>query len=407
MAQPITAFPSAHTVAVSAAERAARRARVQAELTAHGLDGMVFFRALAIRYLTGFDFIPTERPFAYMLKTDGSSALLVPRLEQEHAEHRAAADRIVAYPEYPGEVHPMRHLADLLTDHRLAEAALAADSDGYGSYWGYAGPRLSEVLPAARLTLLPGLIERLRAIKSAGEIRLIQESCRWGHLAHKLLQTYSKPGAAEMEIAARASHEATLAMLQTLGPAFRPGGMGGAGAHAGFRGQIGKNSFLPHAVTSNATLKEGDVLVTGAAANVDGYLSELERTMFVGHPSDKQRHFFELMCECQEAAFEAIKPGIACAEVDRAVRRFFDRHKLWDHWRHHVGHALGMEGHEAPFFDLGDETLIEPGMVFSVEPGIYVEGLGGFRHSDTVLVTGTGIELLTYYPRELDAMICT
>jgi len=83
------------------------------------------------------------------------------------------------------------------------------------------------------------------------------------------------------------------------------------------------------------------------------------------------------------------------------TRAFIDRHDLWEYWRHHTGHAIGMDYHEAPFLDHGDDRVIEPGMVFTVEPGIYVPGLGGFRHSDTVLATATGHEVLTYYPRGL------
>jgi len=88
------------------------------------------------------------------------------------------------------------------------------------------------------------------------------------------------------------------------------------------------------------------------------------------------------------------------------VSAFYEKHSLWDYWRHHTGHALGLLGHEAPFFDVADDTVIKPGMVFSVEPGLYVMGLGGFRHSDTILVTETGIEMLTYYPRDLESLIC-
>ncbi|MBM3450726.1 MAG: M24 family metallopeptidase, partial [Armatimonadetes bacterium] len=92
---------------------------------------------------------------------------------------------------------------------------------------------------------------------------------------------------------------------------------------------------------------------------------------------------------------------LPCREVDLMTRAFIDRHDLWEYWRHHTGHAIGMDYHEAPFLDHGDDRVIEPGMVFTVEPGIYVPGLGGFRHSDTVLATATGHEVLTYYPRGL------
>ena len=136
-----------------------------------------------------------------------------------------------------------------------------------------------------------------------------------------------------------------------------------------------------------------------------GYGSELERTMFVQEVSDEKRKFFDHMMATQDIAFEAIRPGGKCSDVDKAVRAYFDKHNLWEYWRHHTGHALGLLGHEAPFFDVGDDTLIEPGMVFSVEPGLYVRGLGGFRHSDTIAVTKTSIEFLTYYSRQMKDLI--
>jgi Xaa-Pro dipeptidase len=97
-------------------------------------------------------------------------------------------------------------------------------------------------------------------------------------------------------------------------------------------------------------------------------------------------------------------PGAKCSEVDQAVRDYYEKHELMPYWKHHVGHAIGLRYHEAPFLDLGDETEIRPGMVFTVEPGLYHPGLGGFRHSDTVLITEEGNEILTYYPRDLASL---
>jgi Xaa-Pro aminopeptidase len=148
----------------------------------------------------------------------------------------------------------------------------------------------------------------------------------------------------------------------------------------------------------------GDVLVTGATAPVWGYLSELERTMVIGPPSDEQRRLFEHMVALQDIAFRAIRPGARCSDVDRAVRAYFEQHDLMSHWRHHTGHAIGLRYHEGPFLDTGDDTEIVPGMVFTVEPGLYSPELGGFRHSDTAVVTEDGIELVTYYPRDLESL---
>jgi Xaa-Pro aminopeptidase len=126
--------------------------------------------------------------------------------------------------------------------------------------------------------------------------------------------------------------------------------------------------------------------------------------MVIGTPSDEQKRMFEHMVALQDLAFESIRPGVPCAEVDRRVRAYYDEHDLWDAWRHHVGHAIGLRYHEGPFLDRGDETEIVPGMVFTVEPGLYAAGLGGFRHSDTVVVTDGGLDLLTFYPRDLEAL---
>ncbi|MGH7910399.1 MAG: M24 family metallopeptidase, partial [Candidatus Dormibacteraceae bacterium] len=101
-----------------------------------------------------------------------------------------------------------------------------------------------------------------------------------------------------------------------------------------------------------------------------------------------------------------IRPRNTCADVDRAVRAYCAEQGVMEAWRHHVGHGLGMEVHEAPFLDVGNDRVLEPGMVLSVEPGLYVPGLGGFRHSDTVAVTGDGIELMTKYPRDLASLVC-
>jgi len=106
----------------------------------------------------------------------------------------------------------------------------------------------------------------------------------------------------------------------------------------------------------------------------------------------------------QEVAFEALRPGALCADVDRAVRAYYEANDLMRYWKHHSGHAIGLRYHEGPFLDLGDRTELKPGMIFTIEPGLYAPELGGFRHSDTVLITDDGMEMLTYYPRDLESL---
>jgi Xaa-Pro aminopeptidase len=194
-------------------------------------------------------------------------------------------------------------------------------------------------------------------------------------------------------------------MLDAIGEIYRAQSFFSSGAHAGYRGQIGRNSAIPHALAGNIVFQAGDVLVTGASAPVWGYLSELERTMVIGEPSAEQERMFGHMLALQDTAFDAIRPGGRCSDVDIAVRAYFEANDLMPHWRHHTGHAIGLRYHEGPFLDSGDHTEIRPGMVFTVEPGLYAPELGGFRHSDTVLVTNDGIEILTYYPRDLESLI--
>jgi Xaa-Pro dipeptidase len=382
---------------ITPAEHAERRAR----LLEHARAGVVLFGADYIRYFTGFNFLATERPVAIAVDGAGAVTAFVPEFEVERTRAEADFDRVDSYPEYPGEVHPMELLAGVLADIGVA-GKIGADQDGYPGILGYRGPALSTVT-GAEVTSLTGRIEAMIARKSAAELELIRESGRWCAVAHRLLQRYSTPGATEAEASLRAGQEATLQMLEALG---ETGGQSSSdGATAGFRGQIGRRSAWAHAVAHNITFEPGDVLVTETSAPVHGYNAELERAVLVGPPSDEQRRLFEHTVAAQQVAFDSLRPGVICAEVDRAVLRYFEDHDLLPHWRQHVGHAIGLRNHEAPFLDVGDSTVVEPGMVFTIEPGLYAEGVGGFRHSDTVAVTDDGIELLTDYPRDLESLI--
>ena len=366
------------------------------------MTGLVLVNPNKVGYFSRFTFIQTERPMAYVLTAD-HSGLLIPMLEREHAEEYAMVDTILPYPEYPGERHPLEFLKDMLIDMGLQNAQIGVDSDGYGQVYGYRGPKVSELLPDATVISVNDDIEYLQMVNTEAELDLIRESCKWGNLAHQYLQEFSEVGVGESDIALRASLRASLEMMQELGPEYRPMTMG-LPASAGFRGQVGKDSALPHAISSNVKLQKGDVLVTGAGAAVWGYGSELERTMVMGEPSKEQETYFNHMFTLQTLAMDAIKPGVTCASVDQEVMRYYREHNLMDTWRHHSGHAKSQLIHEAPFLDVGDDRVIEVGMVFTVEPGIYVPGFAGFRHSDTVAVTETGIEMLTFYPRDLESL---
>ncbi len=376
---------------ISPDELAARRRR----LLEHAGLPVVLFDQAYIQYSLGFNFLSNERPVVVVVGDELTA--FVPLFEVARTEAEGHFDRVEAYPEYPGPEHPMKLLAKLL------DGDVAADQDGYSGILGYEGPALSEVTGRAVKTLGPFIESCLRR-KSSAEVELIRESARWCEHAHRLLQQYSVAGATEAEASLRAGHEATLAFLEAAGPEYA-GQLGSQdGVTAGYRGQIGRRSAWAHAVAHNIRFEPGDMLVTETAAPIWGYNAELERGMVVGEPTDVQRALHAHTVAMQQVAFDAFRPGITCADVDQAVFDYLDAHGIRDLWRQHTGHGIGLRNHESPFLDVGDHTPIEPGMVFTIEPGVYKEGLGGFRHSDTVVVTEDGIEILTDYPRDIDSL---
>lgn len=391
---------------ITPGEHQHRLQRLQELIDGENLAGMCVFGPTRIAYLTGFFFAATERPVALVVPRQGDACLLIPKLEVDHVAQQVPwLSRVETYPEYPGGGsgrHPMSFLKDLLDDLGLRSGDLTVDHDGYENRWGYRGPKLSHVLGRAVTERLE-LIDDLRAIKSPGEIALIREACRWGDHAHRLMQDAIRIGADELLVSQQASFKATGDMLRDLGERYAPKSREGMPAQAMFI--RGANTANPHGLHRGGGVQAGDVLVTGAFALVGGYESELERTMVVGEPSEEAKGLFSAMVAAQNVAFRALRPGRTCAEVERDVIAFIEKELgLKNAVRHHTGHAFGLEGHEHPFLDLGDDTMIEPGMIFSLEPGLYIPGLAGFRHSDTVLVTEDGCQNLCRYPRDLESL---
>jgi Xaa-Pro aminopeptidase len=387
---------------IAPSEFEARRVRLADHVRKLGASGFVLFDPSYVQYFTGFWFLSNERPIAYAERTAGERAVFVPEFEVERTRAETGFERIESYPEYPGREHPMTIFARVLADLGIS-GRIAADEDGYPGILGYRGPSLSSVT-GADVVPITEQIESMMARKSEAEIELIRESGRWCAHAHRLLQEYSRPGATEAEVALRVAQESTSAMLAELGDSFG-GQLGSAdGVKAGYRGQIGLRSSWAHAIAHNITFEEGDVLVSETGAPVWGYNAELERAMVIGEPTDEMRRLFEHTVAAQQVAFAALRPGVTCGDVDAAVMRYFEVNDLLPYWRQHTGHAIGLRNHEAPFLDVGDPTPVEPGMVFTIEPGLYDSSIGGFRHSDTVVVREDGIELLTEYPRDLESL---
>ena len=364
-------------------------------------DAATWFGATSIEYLTGFHHIQTERPVVLAVTADRIE-ITVPRLEVERVEPNPRIDTVHHYFDYPGG-DPISVAVEMLDG--LDADAVASDADGAPGVMGYEGPSLSEFVDVESQSW----VDRLRWEKSDAEVDLIRESATWANLGHRYLADFSEPGAHPATVSQRASMEASRAMLDTLGDTYSVRVRGDGPVHAGYIS--GSETALPHGHTPNERLSEGDVLVTGATANVDGYRSELERTMFVGEYSDEQEHYFELMLEAQRLAIDALGPGVPVAEVDAVVWEYFEEQGVTDLAQHHVGHNIGLGAHEPPYIDRGwgehvdsEDAVMAPGQVYTIEPGLYTDEYG-YRHSDTVAITDSGTETLTHFPRDIDSNV--
>jgi Xaa-Pro aminopeptidase len=386
-------------------EYRSRLREVRGKLANTDADAAVWFAATSIHYVSGFEHVQTERPVALAVTQDRIE-ITVPRLEVERVETVDRIDDVHHYFDYP-QGKPIQTAATMLEG--LGADSVVADTDGAPGVMGYEGPSLSEYVDVETQSW----VSRMRWEKTDAEIELIQESANWANLAHRYLADYAQEGAHPATVSQRASMEASRAMLDALGDRFTENVRGTGPARAGFISA--DETALPHGHTPNKRLERGDVLITGASANVDGYNSELERTMFIGEVSDEQEHYFDLMLEAQDIAIDALGPGVPLSHVDEQVWEFYEEQHITDLAQHHVGHNIGLDGHEPPYIDKGwgdyeyvgeNDDEMAPGQVYTIEPGIYTEN-EGYRHSDTIAITEDGTEWLTYFPRDLDSNVIT
>lgn len=380
------------------------------KFTAANADALCLFSATSIGWLTSFHHLQTERPVCLVV-TDDTVELTIPRLEADRVETGPfpLIENIHVYYDYPGNdsgnypIHegrtPEETITSMLDD--LDVDTVVADSNGAPSFWGYSGPSLDEFADVD--VRVADWITGWRKEKSDVEFELMQHSAYWGNLAHQKLAEYAAPGKHELWVAKRASLDASMAMLNTLGNRYNSHLRGGFPASCSFLS--GQNTAFPHGLTKNRRLQEGDVLITGATSNVSGYKSELERTMFIGEPTDEQRNRFEIMRESQAIALEESGPGVHCSRVDQAVHDYLQEQNMLEYAQHHTGHNIGMEAHEREFIDRGSDEVMQPGHAYSIEPGIYFPNDAGYRHSDTIFITENGIEQITFFPRDIESNI--
>src|SRR5881628_4177991 len=391
---------------ISEAEHKTRIEKIRGEMRRSRIGALYLTNPTRIMYTTGFSYISTERPLALVIPMDEPLFFMAPQLEYDHIRGECTlADEVYTYPDYPGRAHPIRIFAKRMAERGLRSSVIAADSfDGAAGGFGYRGPSLRDLMSKARFVDGRDIVDRMRLVKSKEEIRLLRESARWCEVAHDILLENVRSGVHDALVAVRSSHEALARMLNRLGQRYVQFKIGLSPVVVGFRGQVGRGSAIPHAVYSKDKIRRGDVLVTEAGVEVGGYTSELERTVIVGKAGPREKKYFETMLRAQDAALRAFKPGVACSQVDAAARTTVELAGLTRALRHHVGHGIGIDGHEPPWLDPGEKTIMRTGMVFSCEPGLYIPGFAGFRHSDTVVITNNGMNFITDYPRSLEEL---
>ncbi|GAB3598208.1 Xaa-Pro peptidase family protein [Kineococcus gypseus] len=366
--------------------------RVRRRMSADGFDGLLSDDPDDVAHLTGFFHHPSERPVAALLTLEGDVTLLVPELEVDHALDQDVRARLVSYPEYPGVVNPFAALFATAPDGRLAVttqitqhrlAMLRAGSGG------------REWVPS-------DLLVGVRAVKEPEEVVLHREAARITDVMLRAGVDLVADGAAggtlpsEADLARHVgavgvqemyAHHADVVVVSPL---------------AGGLVYAGENSVRPHGLPSGRRLRPGDTFVLSLGCAVGGRFVEGERTFVLGAPTAQQRRYHDAVRDAQAEGSRAIAPGVRCADSNARCLDVLRDAGLGRHLRHRQGHGIGLGMHEPPWLEDGDDTVLRPGMIVSNEPGIYVPGHAGYRISDSVLVTATGSEPLTTFPRSLD-----
>ncbi|HXZ11226.1 MAG TPA: Xaa-Pro peptidase family protein [Candidatus Sulfotelmatobacter sp.] len=232
-----------------------------------------------------------------------------------------------------------------------------------------------------------GLVEKLRAVKDSGELATMREAAQLISAVFEELVPKINPGTSELQLAAEIDY--AIKLRGASGPSFET------------IVASGERSAWAHARPSAKLLGKNELVVLDQGAILRGYCSDMTRTVFLGQAPENVRKMYQAVREAQAVAKAGIRPGVSAGAVDRAARRILRGYGLDRRFTHSTGHGLGLEVHEIPRLGQREETILEESMVLTVEPGVYVEGVGGIRIEDDVVVTASGAEDLTSAPQEL------
>ncbi len=355
------------------------------------LDLFIVSSAESVYYLTGASYEPLERPFFLLVRARQEPMLLAPRLEYEHMKkmYTVSENQVRSYAEYPapeGYGWP-EALRELIGEDREVGVEPSLPQ------------MISAELAGPSLHVMP-LVERLRMVKSPAEIAMIRRAARFADFAvERLIETsyfgstvaegFAEARTVTSRIVREVDHWEPLTTKVTMATWAAP------------------RSAMPHAIPELTDRLDEGPHVALALTRVNGYAAECERTYFTVPPSDGIRRVLRAVTEARRIAFGMIRPGLSCAELDATLNEFLAREGYADQDQrlHRTGHGFGLSNHEPPWIAEGSQDRLAQNMVISIEPGVYIKGVGGVRHSDTVRVTENGYEMLTHYPSELDQLV--
>ncbi len=347
--------------------------RARTELQTRGLDILIATPGTNFEYLTGYNPGRSERLIALILPGAGAPAVVCPSFEVERIKRHSVVTELRGWEEQDDPYALVRDAIRTLKPTGSGTIALES-STAYQSYL-----RLTASLPDWKFVDAAPVTERLRVIKAPEEVALIRRAITTTQDAMAATFAGLVAGATEVDVAQILSHE-----------------MQQRGAPGGGLVQFGASSALPHGGPAGPKLEPETVVLIDCGCRVGGYTSDITRTIwFGGHPSAEFRKVFDVVHDAQTAAMELGRPGTPCQDLDRAARKIISAAGYGPFFSHRLGHGLGMDGHEPAYLVEGNATRLEPGMVFTIEPGIYQLGKFGVRIEDDCVMTEQGVEVLS------------
>ena len=359
-----------------------RQRRLQTSLPTHRLDALLVTHLPNIFYLCGF-----SGSAGALVVTEAGSVFFTDGRYTDQARTEVQGAKIVIAPKAPLTAAAEWLAAFNAKQGRGKVSHLRAGIEGEHMTVA-ARTQLAGILPSKiRLREAPPLVERARMVKDAEEIQRIRSACSLGAVLFERALEVIRPGVKETEVAAEMEYLARKAGAEAMSfPTIIASG---------------KRSALPHGRASDAGVPRRGFVVCDFGVILTRYCSDMTRTVHVGQPSAKARTAYQAVKQAQQAAVEVVRPGVSVGKVDQIARKSLQNNGLCRYFTHSTGHGVGLEIHEAPRVAAGQTEILQPGMVITVEPGVYIAGKWGVRIEDTVVVTERGCEVLTPTSKEL------